>query len=42
MVGAGGHAVEDGAEDDGVDGQAEAAQGLGKVQREAHGAESAT
>jgi len=38
IIGAGGHAVEDGAQDDGIDGQAEAAEGLGKVQREAHGA----
>ena len=35
MIGAGGHAVEDGSQDDGIDGQAEAAEGLGKVQREA-------
>ena len=38
MKGYEGHAVEDGAQDDSVDSQAEAAEGLGKVQRDAHGA----
>ena len=36
VVGADGDAVEDDTEDEGVDGQAEAAEGLGKIQREAH------
>ena len=36
VVGTDGDAVEDGPENQGVDGQAEAAEGLGKIQREAH------
>ena len=38
VVGADGDSVEDDPENESVDGKAEAAEGLGKVQREAHGA----